>query len=327
LTYNFATTISGEEAWISLFTAFQAGSFFKLHTTAVYIVLELKEVVMARKFFSGVLIALGTIFLILSVVGIVAAWVYNEPLTREATSRLTDINTELSQAQVGLQSSQQELERALRIVDASEKALEQLTDQSTGAKSLLESIQGTLDDRLLPELKTARERLVAASNTLGTLRNTLDGLGSFIPIDLSMPDQMLADLIDSADSLDEEIGEIEMVAQQASIFLSDSSFILGGDLSETRRSLEEFLAVTQEYEKRVTDWRKQVAGLIEKTPKWIDQASTILTVFLLWFGISQFGLILHGLSIRRGHDPFDVLRRRPASVVERVREEEHDSSL
>ena len=226
---------------------------------------------------------------------------------------------------MGLQSSQQELERALRIVDASEKALEQLADQSTGAKSLLESIQGTLDDRLLPELKTARERLVAASNTLETLRNTLDGLGSFIPIDLSMPDQMLADLIDSADSLDSEIGEIESVAQQASIFLSDSSFILGGDLSETRKSLEEFLATTQEYEKKVTEWRKQVADLIEKTPKWIDQASVILTVFLLWFGISQFGLILHGLSIRRGNDPFSVLRRRPASVVERVREEEPDS--
>lgn len=282
---------------------------------------------MASKFFSGVLIVLGTIFLILSVVGIVAAWVYNEPLTLEATSRLTDINTELSQAQVGLQSSQQELERALRIVDASEKALEQLADQSTDAKSLLENIQGTLDDRLLPELKTARERLVAASNTLETLRNTLSGLGAFIPIDLSMPDQMLADLIDSADSLDTEISGIERVAQQASTFLSDSSFILGGDLSETRKSLEEFLATTQAYEEKVTEWRKQVADLIEKTPKWIDQASVILTIFLLWFGISQFGLILHGLSIRRGNDPFDVLRRRPISLVERVREEESGSPL
>ena len=282
---------------------------------------------MANKFFSGTLIVLGTIFLILSLVGIIAAWVYNEPLTLEATSRLTDINTELSQAQVGLQSSQQELERALRIVDATEKALEQLADQSTGAKSLLENIQGTLDDRLLPELKTARERLVAASNTLETLRNTIEGLGSFLPVDLTGPDQILVDLIDSANSLDSEIGEIEKVAQQASIFLSDSSFILGGDLSETRKSLEAFLATVQEYEERVTEWRKQVADLIEKTPKWIDQTSIILTIFLLWFGISQFGLILHGLSIRRGSNPFDVLRRRPASVVERVREEESGSSL
>ena len=282
---------------------------------------------MANKFFSGVLIVLGTIFLLLSLVGIIAAWVYNEPLTHEAASRLTDINTELSQAQVGLQSSQQELERALRIVDAAEKALEKLAGQSTGATGLLDNIQGTLDDRLLPELKTARERLVAASNTLKTLRNTIEGLGSFLPVDLTGPDQILVDLIDSANSLDSEIGEIEIVAQQVSTFLSDSSFLLGGDLTETRKSLEDFLAVTQEYEKRVIDWRKQVADLIEKTPKWIDQASVILTIFLLWFGLSQFGLILHGLSIRRGHDPFYVLRRKPVSLVERVREEETGSSL
>lgn len=282
---------------------------------------------MANKFFSGALIVLGTIFLILSLVGMVAAWVYNEPLTREATSRLTDINTELSQAQVGLQSSQQELERALRIVDATEAALEKLAGQSTGPKGLLESIQGTLDDRLLPELKTTRERLIAAGNTLKTLRNTIEGLGSFIPIDLTGPDQILADLIASANSLDSEIASIELVAQQASTFLSDSSFLLGGDLSETRKSLEAFLATTQAYDKKVTEWRKQVADLIEKTPKWIDQASIILTIFLFWFGLSQFGLILHGLSIRRGRDPFDVLRRKPVSLVERVREEDTTSSL
>ena len=287
----------------------------------------MQEEGMANKFFSGALIVLGTIFLILSLVGMVAAWVYNEPLTREATSRLTDINTELSQAQVGLQSSQQELERALRIVDATEAALEKLAGQSTGPKGLLESIQGTLDDRLLPELKTTRERLIAAGNTLKTLRNTIEGLGSFIPIDLTGPDQILADLIASANSLDSEIASIELVAQQASTFLSDSSFLLGGDLSETRKSLEAFLATTQAYDKKVTEWRKQVADLIEKTPKWIDQASIILTIFLFWFGLSQFGLILHGLSIRRGRDPFDVLRRKPVSLVERVREEDTTSSL
>src|SRR6188474_1948155 len=270
---------------------------------------------MARKIFSGILIVLGAIFLVLSVVGIGAAWYYNEPLTREAVSRLTDINTELSQAQLGLQSSQMELERALRIVDAAEKALEKLSGQSTGTTGLLDNIQGTVDDRLLPELKTARARLVAASNALESVHATLEGIGSLLPIDLNVPDKILTDLIDSANSLDSEIADIEIVAQQVSTFLSDSSFLLGGDLTETRKSLETFLATTQEYEKRVTEWGKQVTDLIEKTPKWIDQASIILTIFLLWFGLSQFGLVLHGLSIQRGDDPLSVLRRRQVSVI------------
>jgi uncharacterized phage infection (PIP) family protein YhgE len=276
----------------------------------------IEEAVMARKIFSGIFIVLGAIFLVLSVVGIGAAWYYNEPLTREAISRLTDINTELSQAQVGLQSSQMELERALRIVDATEKALEKLSDQSSGAKGLLGNIQSTLDDRLLPELKTTRQRLVAARDALENLRNTLEGFGSLLSIDLNMPDKVLTDLIDSANSLDTEIADVEEIAQQASTFVNDSSFLLGGDMTQTRKSLEDFLVATQEYEKKVTDWRKQVADLIEKTPKWINQASIILTIFLLWFGISQFGLVLHGLSIQRGDDLFSVLHRRQVSVIE-----------
>lgn len=281
---------------------------------------------MASKFFSGLLIALGTIFLILSLTGMVAAWVYNEPLTQEATGRLSEVDAQLSQAETSLQSSQVELERALRLVNAAEEALEKLAGQSTSAENIFDNIQNSLDDRLIPELKTTRERILTARAALENLQNTLEGIGSFLPIDLGLPNNILADLITSANSLDAEISNVEGIAHQASTFVSDTSFLLGGDLTQTKKSMEEFLAVTQEYEGRVADWRTQVAELIEKTPKWIDQASIILTVFLLWFGISQFGLILHGLSIRRGHDPFYVLRRKPISVVEMVREEDPNLS-
>ncbi len=47
-------------------------------------------------------------------------------------------------------------------------------------------------------------------------------------------------------------------------------------------------------------WRQQADDLKVNTPKWIDQASIALTIFLFWFGFSQFGLVLHGLSMRRG---------------------------
>lgn len=264
---------------------------------------------MARKIFSWILIVLSTIFLVLSVIGIGAVWIYNESLTRNMTSRLKEIDNELYLAQTTLASSRMELERALRIVDATEKALEKLADQSTSAENILDGIQGTLDDKLIPELKTTRTRLNTARTALEDLQSGLKTISSFIPgIDLGTPERILTDLIASADSLDSEIANAEDAAQQASTFVSDTSYLLGGDLTETRNSLEDFLTATREYEQKVTDWRAQVTDLIESLPAWIDRASLTLTIFFLWFGLSQFSLLLHGLSIRRGNDPLEVLR-------------------
>jgi len=116
--------------------------------------------------------------------------------------------------------------------------------------------------------------------------------------------------------LDSEISNVEGLATQASTFVSDTSFLLGGDLTGTRTSLQNFVTYIQDYEKKVARWREQGADVLANTPKWIDQASIILTIFLLWFGLSQFGLVLHGLSIQRGGDPLAVLRRREISVIE-----------
>jgi len=273
---------------------------------------------MARKIVGGLLVLLSAILLILSIAGIGAIWYYNEPLTREATARLKEVDTQLAQAEATLANSEKELQRALRIVDAAQKALEKLNEQTAGAENLLDYIQSTLDDRLLPELKTTRTRLETARTSLVNLQSLLTGVGRLVPgVDLTLPDKMLADLIDSAQSLDAEINSVETLATQASTFVSDSSFLLGGDLTETRDSLQNFLTAIQDYQKEVAGWRAQAKKLLEGAPKWIDQASIALTVFLVWFGISQFGLLLHGLNIQRGGDPLYGIRRerRPNPLI------------
>ena len=269
---------------------------------------------MTRKIVSGTLIILGAILLVLSVVGIGAIWVYNEPVTREAVSRLKEIDAQLVQAQTALQSSAKELERALRIVDTAQAALKKLALQSDSAENLLGNIQSTLDDRVLPELKTTRGRIGTARSGLESLKSVLAGIKSFLPnVDLSAPDTIVNDLIDSTKSLDTEIANVETLVQQASTFVSDNSYLLGGDLGETRDSLQNLLNTVQTYEKKVAESKKQVEDVIEKTPAWIDRASIGLTIFLLWFALSQFSLFLHGLSIRAGGDPLAVLRRRRES--------------
>src|ERR687891_467332 len=168
---------------------------------------------MLRRILTATLLALSSILLAFSVIAIVAIWGYNEQITSAAVSRLEEIDIQLTQTQDTLQASQKELERALRLVDATEKALEQLVDPS-GTETAFESIQSTLDERLIPDLKTTRERINTARETLENLRSVLERVTSFVPfVDLNGPDKIVADLIVSATSLDADISEMEVVAQ------------------------------------------------------------------------------------------------------------------
>lgn len=269
---------------------------------------------MTRKILIGALIVLSSTFLILSILGIALAWIYNEPMTREAASRLQEVDSQLTQIQTDLRNAKAEVERALRIIQSAEDALASLTQQTTDAKTLLEDVNATLDDKLIPGLEATRTNITEVRNTLEDLRATLKQINELPFVNLSIPgDELLLSIIDQVDALDGEIVNVQDLAQRASTFINDTSYLLGGDFNETKQKLEDLVLVLAEYDQKVTDWRGQIADILESAPRWIDNASLSLTLGLLWFGFSQFGLILHGLGMRRGIDPLDVLRTKSES--------------
>ncbi len=257
---------------------------------------------MPRKIFSWTLIVLSASFLLLSAVGIIAALALNGPLTREALDRLNEVDSELRQGEAALAKSHDELERALRILDSTEAALNQFTQNDPQA--FFEDVRTTLKDELLPELATAQERLISARDTLQNVRVVVFGLNIVPFISVNIPDQMLTDLIDSADALEAQISDVGDLAEQASVLLEDASQLFGGDLEGSRESLEGFLEDVEAYQEKVQGWRGQVAYVKESLPLWLDLASIFLTIFLLWFGLSQVSLLLHGRAILRGENPW-----------------------
>ena len=274
---------------------------------------------MTRKILIGALIVLSSTFLILSILGIALAWIYNEPMTREAASRLQEVDSQLTQIQTDLRNAKAEVERALRIIQSAEDALASLTQQTTDAKTLLEDVNATLDDKLIPGLEATRTNITEVRNTLEDLRATLKQINELPFVNLSIPgDELLLSIIAQVDALDGEIVNVQDLAQRASTFINDTSYLLGGDFNETKQKLEDLVLVLAEYDQKVTDWRGQIADILESAPRWIDNASLSLTLGLLWFGFSQFGLILHGLGMRRGIDPLDVLRTNPKSSEDMV---------
>lgn len=264
---------------------------------------------MARKIITYTLIGLSSLFLFLSLVGIILAWAYNTPLTNKVTAQLEDIDSQLSQIQTDLGNAKSEVERALRIIESAEEALASLTQQTQDASQVLEDVNQALDDQLIPGLETTRSSITEIRTVLEDLQTSLEQLNNLPFVNIQIPgDDLITNIITGVDSLDAEIANVQALAQQASVFISDTSYLLGGDFQETKQNLQDLLLTLEGYDAKLSGWREQIKTLIESVPQWIDNTSISLTFFLIWFALSQFGLLLHGLSLKRGDDPLEVWR-------------------
>jgi ABC-type transporter Mla subunit MlaD len=266
---------------------------------------------MARRIFSGILILLSSLFLMASVLGLGLVWVYNEPLTREAVARATAADDELVSAQTAIRGARAELERVTRIVDAAEKAFTSFKQQREEAKQLIDQATKSLNNTVIPGIQSARTRLNQLRGMIQGVRQSLEKINA-LPIikDLQIPgDEFLSGLIGSIDSLNGQINTMQELIQKASLFTSDTSFLLAGDMTETRAHITSLRDSLREYDRKVTAYHVELRRIIKLLPIWIDRASWIVTVFLAWFTISQFGLLLHGLHLRDGGDPLAPIRR------------------
>jgi hypothetical protein len=270
---------------------------------------------MARKIIAGILIAISSILLGLSIAGIALVWMVQEPLAQFSTIRLRAIDNELGQAQTALQSAERELERTLRAVESAEKSLEMLKADFVQAKALFGSVNGTLDKQLLPGLKASREKIDQAKSSLLELQVAIAKINALPFTDLNLPsDKLLGDLSASAGLLDSQITQVENMVKKASTFLEDASYLMEGDFTETKDNLQDFLTVVQDYNQKFSGWRVQLNMLAKSLPGWIETAAISLTIFLLWFGLSQLSVIRNGLSLWRGGNP--RVRLRPQVVDE-----------
>jgi hypothetical protein len=259
---------------------------------------------MIRKIIAGILITISSVLLGLSITGIVLIQSYKEPLTQSSTARLQEIDTELGLVQTTLQGAALELERTLRTVEAAEVSLVTLKADFIQAKAFFGDVNGTLDKQLLPGLKESREKIDQAKSSLLELQASLAKVNALPLANLNLPsDKLLDDLIASAGSMDILIVQVESMIKKASGFLDDASYLMEADLTETKDNLQSFLTVVQDYAQKFSVWREQLATLRESLPGWIQTAAICLTIFLLWFGLSQISMIHHGLALWRDHEP------------------------
>jgi F0F1-type ATP synthase membrane subunit b/b' len=273
---------------------------------------------MMRKILAGLLLGLSALLFALALFSVGAIWFYKPPLTEDALSRLERIDAELALAQTSLQTANEEIERTLRIVDAAEETLANLQNELAQARALFGEVDETMEGQLLPNMQATRQQISTAIESVQEVRLYLQQLNAnpllsiLFPNTIIIPgDDLLASIIAIGFDIDKQIVGMEALVEKASVFLKDASYLMGGDLQETRQNLQNFQDVIDDYLEKLIQWRTQLDEVTTALPGWISTLAIVLTIFLLWFAFSQVSLFLHGLEFWRGGNPLLRLRRNP----------------
>jgi hypothetical protein len=283
---------------------------------------------MAKRLLIAAIIVLSSLMFVAGLVGIGAIWIYRKPLTQNILTHLQYVDTELTSAQSAIEMAKGELERTLRLVDDAQVALAQVKQQADQAKQLLNTVNGTLNQDLIPGLQTTRDRIEQLRGTLQSLRDTLGKINQIPFLNITIPgDEVLANIISGVDALDGQIKSVQELAQKASTFTGDTSYLFGGDLNDTKQHIQILLDSVTAYDVKITGWRAQVEGFMQVVPDWINTSAVLLTIFLIWLALSQFGLLLHGFSLQRGGNPLAVLRRDHIEQEQQLQLEAQDQKL
>jgi uncharacterized phage infection (PIP) family protein YhgE len=98
--------------------------------------------------------------------------------------------------------------------------------------------------------------------------------------------------------IEEGGGKIEQLSQTT----QDTIDSLTTGFSELETSVSALIDTLETYEIKIQDAQAQLDYLGTNLPTWIDIASIILTLLLIWLGFSQVGLFILGWSLYKGED-------------------------
>jgi chromosome segregation ATPase len=256
-----------------------------------------------------ILVILSCIFFALSLVSLIGIWVYNGPLTERALNTIETTSTDLAGAAEAIESSKAELISAEAQLELLQAILETLGVNAAEDLNRLADIVSRVEDTLSPVLNSLSSGIKTLRESLLTIRDTLERLNELPLVNIQIPGiEAIEEGADQLGSLQTQIEEGGGKIEQLSQTTQDTVDSLSTGFAELETSINTLLGTLNEYEQKIEAAQEQLFYLETNLPTWIDTASIILTIFLVWLGISQVGVFILGWSFYKEQDLLASLR-------------------
>ena len=249
------------------------------------------------------LLILSVIFFLVSLGGLIGIWVYNQPLTERALTLIENTSQDLDGAAAAIELSKVELISAGAQLDLLQAILETLGINAEEDLNRLADIVGRVEDTLSPVLDSVAGGISTLRESLLTIKETLERINELPLVNIQIPgideiEQGAEKLQNLQNQIEEGGGKIEQLSQTT----QDTVDSLSTGFAKLEESIASLLVTLDEYAEKIESTQEQLTYLETNLPTWIDMTSVVLTILLVWLGISQVGLFILGWSYYKRQD-------------------------
>jgi chromosome segregation ATPase len=246
---------------------------------------------------------LSIAFFLVSLGGLIGVWVFNQSLTDRLQTSIENTSTDLEIAADAIELSKTELISTQAQIDLLQAILETLGLNAAEDLNRLADIVGTVEDTLMPVIDNVANGISTLSEALHDIIDTIERFNELPLVNIEIPGMEIVDeganqLENLQTQIEEGGGKIEQLSQTT----QDTIDSLTTGFSELETSVSALIDTLETYEIKIQDAQAQLDYLGTNLPIWIDIASIILTLLLIWLGFSQVGLFILGWSFYKGED-------------------------
>jgi len=261
---------------------------------------------MFRKIIGISLIIAAIIGLILSIGGIIGIWVAKEPLTTGLANSLDMLQTTLQATSSGLQVAEDALTKAIIDVTTMEDTIQTASKTVEDTVPLIDSFSVLIADKLPSAISAVQSALSSAQTSAEALEGTLKIITAFplLPMepynpDVPLPDA-LGDVVINLDPIPQSLIDMDKSLTTSQGNLTSISAQVGTiakNVGELRTTLEGTKKVLSQYQTVLTTLEGQISVAQDNLGKFLNIGAWVVTIFLVWLGLAQIGLLTQGLEM------------------------------
>lgn len=261
------------------------------------------EFIAVRRGLALTVSVLSVFFFLVSIAGLVAVWVINQPLSESISGELAAAQAELDAGLANLQASRGELESLQGQVGFFQSVVDTLGTDAVQNTRLLSDVVNRVEGTISPLLERLSSGVDRVREAFESVKRTVEQLNELPLVTINIPgEELLNSITESLDSLEAQITEAKEKVESVSQITADTVDTLDSGFLTWEDFVQRNLAQLDEYERKIRAYQARLDYLETNFPRWIDAASIVLTLLLTWLAASQIGMFVLSWSIYSGKD-------------------------